>query len=148
MNSLEPILKSHAFFKDLAPELFEVIVGCASNAVFKAGEVILDEEEPADKFYLIRSGKVSIYIAHPKTVGLQTLREGEILGWSWLVPPYEYRFSARADEPTQAVVLDGRCLRAKCEENPAFGYELMKRLAVVLTKRLEAARLQILDLVG
>jgi CRP/FNR family cyclic AMP-dependent transcriptional regulator len=148
MKNLEPVIKTQPFFKDLDPKFLEVVAGCAANAVFKAGEVILTEEKPADKFYVVRSGKVSVFIAHPKTVVIQTVGEGEILGWSWLVPPYAYRFSARAETETQAIVFDGLCLRAKCDENHDLGYELMKRLATVFTERIEATRLQLLDILS
>ncbi len=146
MNTLEPILKEHPFFKDLKSEYLDVIVGCASNVRFKAEEVILREGEPADKFYLIRHGKVAIYIAKPRSITIQTIREDDILGWSWLIPPHRYRFSARAVEDTRAIALDGKCLRGKCDENHEMGYELLKRLVSIFTQRLEATRLQLLDI--
>jgi CRP/FNR family cyclic AMP-dependent transcriptional regulator len=146
METLEPILRNHSFFKDLPSEYFEFIVGCASHLVLKPEEVILKEGDPADKFYIIRSGHVAIYIDQPRHITIQTLNEGDILGWSWLIPPYRYRFSAKALENTRAVALDGKCLRGKCEKNPDLGYELLKRLMVVFTERLEATRLQLLDL--
>ena len=126
MITIESILKEHSFFKDLPSKYFDFIVGCASNVVFKKGEVILKEGQSEDKFYVIRGG-------------------GDILGWSWLIPPYRYRFSAEAVENTRAVVLDGKCLRGKCEKNSDLGYELLKRLMSVFTQRLEATRLQLLD---
>lgn len=145
MQTLEPILKEHSFFKDLEQKYIDFIVGCASNVRFKEGEIILREEETADKFYLIRSGKVGIFIAKPQTITIQTIQKGDILGWSWLIPPYRYRFSARALEDTRAIALDGKCLRGKCEENTDLGYDLLKRLVKVLTQRLEATRIQLLD---
>ena len=145
MENLEPILKEHAFFKDLKPDYSTFITGCASHKVFKAGEAILNEGEPADKFYLIRSGKVQIYISAPHQITIQTIGGGDILGWSWLIPPYRYRFSAKALENTRAIALDGKCLRGKCENSPDLGYELLKRLMGVFTQRLEAARMQLLD---
>jgi CRP-like cAMP-binding protein len=114
--------------------------------VFKAGEVILKEGEEADKFYLIRSGHVAIYINKPSEIIIQTIHEGDILGWSWLIPPYRYRFSAKAVENTRALALDGKCLRGKCEKNSDLGYELLKRIVTIFTARLEATRLQLLDI--
>lgn len=146
MKTLEPILKEHPFFKNLEAKYFNFIVGCASNVVFKAEDIILKEGEAADKFYLIRHGKVAIYIAQPRSITIQTIQEGDILGWSWLIPPHYYRFSARAVEDTRAVALDGKCLRNKCEENKELGYELLKRLVNIFTQRLEATRLQLLDI--
>ena len=76
---------------------------------------------------------------------LGTVDAGEILGWSWLLPPYQWKFNARAMESIRAIALDGKCLRTKCEENHDLGYELLKRFAQVIEKRLEATRLQLLD---
>ncbi len=146
MKTLEPILREHAFFKGLPEKYFNFIVGCASNTVFKADAVILKEGDSADKFYLIRSGRVAIYIDQSRQITVQTISGGDILGWSWLIAPYRYRFSAKAIENTRAVALDGKCLREKCEKNPDLGYEVLKRLVNILTERLEAARIQLLDI--
>ena len=144
MKTLEPILKKHPFFKDLKQEYLDFIVGCASNVVFKEGEIIMKENAPADKFYLIREGMVAIEIT--RTVTIQTVQGGDILGWSWLIPPYRYRFNCRVVENVRAIALDGKCLREKCETNHDLGYELLKRLTGVFTQRLEATRKQIISL--
>jgi len=148
METLKPILEGHPFFKELKPTFLDFIVGCASNVRFKEGETILREGEPADKFYLIRHGKVAIDIsATPqRSITIQTISNGEILGWSWLIPPHRYRFNARALEDTRAIALDGKCLRNKCEENHELGYELLKRLANVFTQRLEETRRQLINI--
>lgn len=146
METLEPILKEHSFFKDLPQKYFDFILGCASHKVFKAGDIILKEGDPADKFYLIRSGNVAVYIDQPRQLTIQSIHDGDILGWSWLVPPYKYRFSAKAVENTRAVALDGKCLREKCENSPDLGYELIKRMMIIFTSRLEATRMQLLDM--
>jgi len=146
METLEPILRQHPFFKDLPEKYFTFILGCASHVVFKAGDVILKEGESADKFYLLRSGIVAIYIDKPHQITIQTIHEGDILGWSWLIPPHRFRFSAKAMDNSRLVALDGKCLREKCEKNSDLGYELLKRLVVVFTERLEATRIQLLDI--
>ena len=146
METIETTLKQHPFFKDLPSEHIDFIVGCSSNVVFKAEEVILKEGQDANKFYLIRNGKVAVYIDHPRNITIQTIHKGDILGWSWLIPPYHYRFSAKAVETTSVVSLDGKCLREKCEKNSVMGYELLRRIVNVLAERLEATRLQLLDI--
>jgi len=148
METLEPILKEHPFFQDLKPAFFNIMLGCASNVRFKPGEVIFHEGDEANKFYLIRHGRVAIDIAKSKhsPITIQTVHDGDILGWSWLIPPYKARFLCRAIEDTRAIALDGKCLREKCENDPALGYELLKRLTRVFTQRLENTRLQILNL--
>ena len=79
---------------------------------------------------------------------IETIEGGEVLGWSWLFPPYRTFFDARALNAVRALSLDGSCLRTKCEKDPAFGYELLKRFAGVVISRLEATRMQLLDLYG
>jgi len=146
METLGPILKQHPFFKGLGPAKYiDFIAGCATHHVFKAGEVILKEGESADNFCLVRSEKVAIYIAQPQEITIQTIGEGDILGWSWLISPYRYRFSAKAVENTRVLALNGKCLREKCEKNSDLGYELLKRLVNIFTERLEAARIQLPD---
>jgi CRP/FNR family cyclic AMP-dependent transcriptional regulator len=150
MQTLEPVLAEHPFFQNLPPEYFHVLVGCASNVRFEAGQHIFREGEEANEFYLIRYGKVAleVFLAGRGSITVQTLTAGEILGWSWLVPPYRWRFDARAVERVRAIALDGKCLRAKCENEPRLGYELLKRFAHVMTERLQATRLQLLDVYG
>jgi len=145
-KTMKDILREHSFFKGIDEKHLDFIAGCASNVSFKPEEVILKEGESADKFYLIRRGSVAVFIAHPQTITIQTIHEGNILGWSWLVPPYQYRFSARALDDVHAISLDGKCLRGKCENNTDLGYELLKRIVTILTERLESTRLQLLNI--
>jgi CRP-like cAMP-binding protein len=150
MEDLKNILAEHQFFNGFNEEYFALIVGCASNVRVDTGKMILREGEQANQFYLIRSGKVSIQLMTPNKgpVIIQTLHEGDILGWSWLVPPFTWHFDAKAIELTRMIALDGKCLRAKCENDHDLGYELLKRFADIMTKRLESTRLQLLDIYG
>jgi len=147
IETLEPILKEHPFFKDLAENYFKLIVGCASNTRVKMGEIFIKEGDTADKFYLVRHGSVAIDImaGQERPITIQTVRDGDILGWSWLIPPHYYRFNCRALEDTRLIALDGKCLREKCEKDHELGYELYRRLALVFTRRLEQTRMQLLD---
>jgi hypothetical protein len=79
-------------------------------------------------------------------ITIETVGDGELLGWSWLIPPFQWHFDARALNLTRAIALDARCLRGKCDADPALGYELLKRFSQVMEQRLEATRLQLLDL--
>lgn len=145
-NSLESVVVSHPFFQGMKPEHLEVIAGCATEATFKPEETLFREGEPANKFYLIQSGRIALE-AHELadgTVFVQNLGAGDALGWSWLFPPFVWHFQARALEPTRAVVLDGAHLLVAAERNPGFGYELMKRVAQVVVQRLQATRKQLL----
>jgi CRP/FNR family cyclic AMP-dependent transcriptional regulator len=150
METLERILTEHPFFQGLEQRHLQLLIGCASNVVFKADQPIIRQGEEANQFYLIRHGKLAIEIHTPSRGALtvQTLGEGEVLGWSWLLPPYQWRFDARAIEPMRAIALDGKCLRVKCEEDHDLGYELLKRFSQLVTQRLDATRLQLLDVYG
>jgi CRP/FNR family cyclic AMP-dependent transcriptional regulator len=147
METLEPILAKHPFLKGLEPEHLKILVGCASNVRFNAGQFLFHEGEDANEFYMIRQGKVAIQIqgAERGPITVQTIGEGEVLGWSWLIPPYRWRFDAQALELTRAIALDGKCLRTKSEEDHDLGYQLLKRFAGIIVERLEATRLQLLD---
>ena len=147
MNTLEPILAEHDFFTGLEPRSLQVIAGCASHVRFAADHAIFHEGEEATQFYLIRHGKVALETFAPGrgVVPIETLPAGEVLGWSWLFPPYRWHFSARALEVTRAIALDGVCLRKKCEQDHDLGYELMSRFAQTIIQRLQATRLQLLD---
>jgi CRP-like cAMP-binding protein len=150
IQTLEPILATHPFFKDLNPRYLQLIVGCAANVRFEAGQFIFREGDDANQFYLIRHGSVSLEVFVPGRGPLiiQTLGEGDVLGWSWLFPPYRWVFDARAVTLTRAIALDGACLRRKCEDDHELGYELVKRFAQIIMEQLQATRLQLLDVYG
>lgn len=150
MEGLERIVLQHPFLKGLEAQLGSTISGCARNLRFETGVYLLREGEPSNEFFLIRAGRVALEIAAPgQPHGVfGTLGEGEIVGISWLAPPYRWTFDARAMEPVRAIGIDARCLRAKCDSDSHLGYELMKRLAATLVGRLHATRLQMLDVYG
>ncbi len=145
-NSLESIIVFHPFFQGMKPEHLEVIAGCSTEATFESDQILFREGEPANKFYLIQSGRVALEARElaDGTVSVQELGAGDVLGWSWVFPPFVWHFQARALEPTGAVVLDGAHLMVAAERNGNFGYELMKRVAQVLIHRLQATRKQLL----
>ena len=131
----------------MKPEHLAVLTECTNEAKFKPGEVLFREGEPANKFYLIRSGKVALEAHEPAggTSLVQTLDAGEVLGWSWLFPPFVWHFQARAKEPTEALVLSGAHLLNVAERDHEFGYEMMKRMAQVVIHRLQTTRKQLLE---
>lgn len=114
---------------------------------FGAGEFIFREGDPANRFYLIHSGTVALESRTndgPRVV--QTIGPGDVLGWSWLFPPYFWHFDARAVEPVEAVFFYATPLRAECEADHELGYELLSRMAQIVITRLQATRRQLLDL--
>jgi CRP/FNR family transcriptional regulator, cyclic AMP receptor protein len=150
MQTLEPILAKHPFFEGLEPKYLQLITSCASNVRFEAETYIFREGEPASLFYIIRQGKVALetLAGSRGPITIETIEAGEVLGWSWLFPPYRWHFDARVVEPTRAIVLDGVCLRTKGETDHDLGYELVKRVAQIMMQRLQATRLQLLDVYG
>jgi CRP-like cAMP-binding protein len=149
-RGLEELLAAHPFFKDLPPADIALIAGCGKNVRFEPGQYLFREGEPADQFYLIRHGRVALefFVAGRGPLVTETVDEDDVLGWSWLFPPYTWSTDARALELTRAVALDGACLRRKCEEDVRLGYELMKRFAQIIMARLHATRVRLLDIYG
>ncbi|MFO1057824.1 MAG: cyclic nucleotide-binding domain-containing protein [Dongiaceae bacterium] len=150
IEGLERIVREHRFFAGLDEPFLQLVVGCARNVRFDEGQYLFREAAPADQFFLIRHGRVALELSGPGrgTVTFQTVGEGEILGVSWLIPPYRWTYDARAIELTRAIGIDAACLRGKCEADHDLGYEMMKRFMPVLIQRLQATRLQILDVYG
>jgi CRP-like cAMP-binding protein len=147
MPTLQPILAQHPFFQGLAESDLELLTSCASNVRYPAGAYLFREGEEAQHFWLLREGAVALetHAAPQGTHTIETIESGEVLGWSWLFPPYTWHFGARAVQPVRALMLDGVCLRAKSDADPRLGYELMRRFAQVIIARLQATRMQLLD---
>jgi len=150
MEGLEHIVKEHAFFAGLEDDFCKLVCGCAKNVRFEAGDYLFREGDAADQLYLIRHGKIALELTAPGhgAMTFQTLGEGEVVGISWLIPPYRWTFDAKALELVRAISIDATCIRRKCEADHDLGYELMKRFVPVLIERLHATRLQILDVYG
>jgi CRP/FNR family transcriptional regulator, cyclic AMP receptor protein len=149
-RTIRDLLGDHEFFSDLAPEYLDLLAGCGRNEVFPAGTVLAHAGDPAQYFHVLRTGRVAVAIQVPQheELVIASLGPGDVLGWSWLFPPHEWRFDVTATQETHAIALDGVCLRAKCEADPALGYALMRRFAQILVQRLESTRLQLVDVYG
>ena len=149
-QSLEQLLADVALFEDLDDDERALIAGCGQNVHFAEGEYIFRDGEAADSFFLIRHGSVALeaFVPTRGPVVIETLEAGEVLGWSWLFPPCRWHFDARALSSVRATGFDGACLRGKCDDDPALGYDLMKRFAQVFTERLQWTRLRLLDIYG
>lgn len=149
-HDLEPALREHGFFAGLEPAYLALIAGCAKNIVIPAEQFLFREGEPAEKFFLIRSGRLMLEIAAPgrKPVIVQALGPGDVAGFSWLIEAHVWHFDGYAAERVHAAEVDGACLRGKCDADPRLGYELMGRFAALASRRLQAAELQILDVYG
>ena len=150
MKTIEDLLKSHPFCEGLEDAILKLIAGCATNAVFEAGSYLFRAQGSADQFFLVRHGTVALEMFVPGQ-GPQTfltVKSGEMLGVTWLVPPYRWAYDARAVELTRTIAFDAACLREKCEADHHLGYELMKRFVPALVQRLQMAQLQMADIYG
>ncbi|MCB0035545.1 MAG: Crp/Fnr family transcriptional regulator [Anaerolineales bacterium] len=150
MTNLVEILEQNPFFEPLTDNQRAALVAQASLRQFKEGVHLLHENKPATEFYLLVAGDVALTTQFPRrgVVTLQTFHAGAVLGWSWLFPPYEWHFDARTNTPVTAVVFDGAAVRASCEADHEFGYQLMRLFANMMLQRLQATRLQLLDVYG
>lgn len=148
MKDIADILRTHPLVEGLDAATVALIAGCARNEVFAPGTYVIREGDPADRFWLLREGRVALESNRPgrPPAVVLTIGPGEMLGASWLIPPNRYAFDARAMEPVRALGFDARCLRDKCDADPAVGYAMMKRFVPVVVGRLQLARLQALDL--
>lgn len=147
MKTLNDKISEHPLCAGMKADHLRVLAEGAVEMRFKPGQVILREGEPASQFYLIESGRVAIEAHQPGdgTAPVQWIEAGDALGWSWMFPPFSWHFQARAVEPTQTLMLNGAHLLVTAERDHDFGYELMKRVAQVAIRRLQASRRRLLE---
>jgi len=150
IEGMDKIVREHRFFAGLSVDLIQLVAGCTRNVRFDAGKYLFREGDPADEFYLIRHGRVALELAAPgrAAITFQTVPEGDMVGISWLIPPYRRAYDARALDLVRAIGIDAKCLRDKCDKDHDFGYAMMMRFVPVLVERLQATRLQVLDVYG
>ena len=145
-TTIEETIAEHAFLTGLKKEHLRVLAENAMRMQYEPDKLIFCEGDPANRFYLIETGKVALESTRKEgaAVSIETIGSGDVLGWSWLFPPYYWYFDTRALEPTTAIFFYGTRLREQCEADHDLGYELMKRMANVVIQRLQATRRQLL----
>ncbi len=145
-EKFEKEVAAHPFLIGMGDRHIRLLADCAMRCHFHAGEVIFREGEAANRFYLIERGKI---VLESSTLGepvqFEEIKDGDLLGWSWLFPPYAWHFTARALEETTAIFFYGTILREYCEKDHSLGFELFKRMSVVMLRRLQAARQKLLS---
>jgi CRP/FNR family transcriptional regulator, cyclic AMP receptor protein len=148
IRSVEQLVAEHRLLRGLPVDAAPLVAGCARLKRFDPGQLLLHEGDPAETFYLLRQGMVSIEVDAPGRAPLviETVGPGEVVGWSWLLPPFRWEFDARAAEPVATIAVDTACLQAKAESDHEFGYALLMRLSIMLIDRLQATRIRLLDL--
>jgi signal-transduction protein with cAMP-binding, CBS, and nucleotidyltransferase domain len=150
MKTLSDYLEAHPLFTELPEAYRHELENCAVEQHYAPGEAILLSRQPADHFHFIRSGRVALQIHPPHTAPMliQTLCEGDVLGWSWMLPPYEWHFDALAQSDVSTFRMDARCVRGKCDQDPRLGYLLNQIFSRIMLERLMATRLQLMDVYG
>lgn len=140
-------LRQHSSLSELDDSVLQYLSDCARKQSIKTGDVLFRHGDPADAFYLVLSGQILIEIPaiSGPSLEIQRLCHGKILGWSWLIPPYKWTFQARAETDTEILEFDGAAVLARCEEDPAFGYAVLKKFSALMSERLEAARRRMMD---
>jgi CRP-like cAMP-binding protein len=135
-------LATHPFFSGLSDDILKFLFECSETVEIKKGHILFRQDEKAEKFYVVRNGRISIEIPAimGPTLELQSLGNDQVLGWSWLISPYKWSFQAEAEEDTELLMFDGAAILAHCEQDSRFGYELLKKFAALMSIRLDAAR--------
>ena len=150
MTPLKGLVRAHPFSAGLPEGMVDLVAGCGANVAYARASYVFREGGPADRFFLLRHGRVSLEAFLPGRGPrvFQTLGPGEVVGASWLVEPHVWSWDARALDTVRAIAFDAVCLRDKCDADPALGYALMKRFVPIVVARLQEARMQALDLYG
>ena len=148
MRTIDELLAEAPAFEGMAPAQLELIAGCAHNEVFEKGAFLLREGDTANVFYVLRSGRVKLeaHAAQRGALSIETIEKGDLLGWSWLVPPYKKQYDARVVKLVRGLLFDGKRIRALCEADPKLGYALLMKFSKIMSDRLWAARIQIMDI--
>jgi CRP-like cAMP-binding protein len=150
MRTIDALLRDVPLFAGLSDDELALLAGCASNVRFDAGAIIFRDGDPADTFLVIRHGSVALetHVPGRGAVTIETIEDNDVLGWSWLFPPYRRQFDAVALTQVRATSFDGTCLRGKCADDARLGYDLMTRFAQLLIERLQWMRIRLLDVYG
>jgi CRP-like cAMP-binding protein len=140
-------LSAHEFFSEFSDDLLKFLNECSSTHEIKKGQILFRQGENADKFYVVRTGLISLQM--PAIIGpaleIQTLDKDQVLGWSWLISPYKWNFQTKAEEDSELLQFDGVAILARCEQEPAFGYELLKKFAALMSVGLNVARQKMME---
>ena len=147
-STLAARISAHPFFAALTDAQLAALAEDAITETFTAGQRLFDEGGIADMFWLIEHGSIALDMRVPGRGDqiVETLGPGTVLGWSWLHPPYRWHFGAVARLATTAIAFDAASVRRRCDADPAFGYAMLRSFTPVITERLQATRLRLLDL--
>ena len=146
-QSITEYLSAHEFFSEFSDDDLKFLCECSSTREIKKGQILFLQGEHADKFYVVRSGRISLQmpaIMGP-TLEIQAVDEDQVLGWSWLISPYQWNFQTMAEDDSELLQFDGAAILAQCELDPKLGFELVKKFAALMSVGLNTARLKMMD---
>ena len=147
-HELEKDIAAIPFFRGMNDRHIRVLASCACRIHIEKGTIIFHQGETANRFYLIQDGTIELEAAlkpDERRIVAGRIGRGGVLGWSWLFPPYEWQFTARALTQTYALFFYGTVLREHCETDPSLGFELFKRMGKEMVNRLQSARRRLLE---
>jgi len=146
-SQLAAMIAGHTFFRGLAPQHVQLLAEAAMLKEFQEDEVIFKEGDPANRFYILLDGEVEVTSERPEgaAVPVQRIGPGDVLGWSWLFPPYYWHFAARATQKTRAIFFYGTWLRESCERDHDFGFAMLQRMSAIVIQRLQSARKRLVE---
>jgi CRP/FNR family cyclic AMP-dependent transcriptional regulator len=146
-NSIEQRIAASALFSGLGRDYIGILAAHAEARRVAQGEMLFRYGERSDRFYLVERGHVSVEVAaiEGPALELQDLGPGATLGWSWLIAPHTWSFQARAKTAVDLLEFDGNAILARCEDNPSFGYQVLKRFAALMSERLSFARRKMME---
>lgn len=139
-------LAATPFLRGMAPGHLDALAAAATVVRFPAGHRIFADGGYADRFWLVRSGQVTLdlLVSGQGPTGIDSIGMGALLGWSWLFPPYQWAFGAVCAGPVEAFEFDAAAVRSLCAADPALGYDRTTRLARVLAGRLQSTRIRLI----
>ncbi|MDF3127839.1 cyclic nucleotide-binding domain-containing protein [Kiritimatiellaeota bacterium B1221] len=144
MNENVQFLKEHPVFQRLSEVYLHQLAEHMRVINLEAGAVLFEEGEPAENFYIVMEGTVGLYatLSDDQEQWVQMIDVGEVIGWSWLVPPYKWAFTSRTREGSMLMEFDASAIRELCDRDPAFGYGTMKQICALMLGRLHTVRTQ------
>ena len=139
--STADVLPEHPLFHGMEQRDRHILAGCAMRATFPPGTLVVETGQPANCFYLVVRGLIALEtLGSPAPLRVQSIGPGDVLGWSWLFPPYYWYFNGIAEEETETIFFYGSRLRQECDRNREFGYELLRRMSQILISHLQTTR--------
>jgi CRP/FNR family cyclic AMP-dependent transcriptional regulator len=144
------LLRTSPLFADLEEPSLLALARYGDEACFAAGSLLGRDGWPADRFFVLLEGTVALEVHDPSRgpIPIEELTVPEVVGWSWLMPPYRWHFDVRAVTPVRAIAIEAEALRVAMSRDAAFGFALMSRFARVVLQRLQATRLRLLAATG